>query len=154
MEEELQWLENLELIFWEQYYKNKEKRETRKNQMKTLLKGGTLKKATRNQTCCEAYFTLCNVHSFIGDLAVSGVRFGEREKALLRELVFRCAQLEEEDNTLLSINTLVICMSYKFTPEELRLFFKSLVVEVASMSPRWKKKAVNRVQHQLAYSGI
>ena len=113
-----------------------------------------MKKATRNQTCCEAYFTICNVHSFIGDLAVSGVRFGEREKVLLRELVFRCAQLEEEDNTLLSIDTLVICMSYKFTPEELRLFFKSLVVEVASMSPRWKKKAVYRVQHQLAYSGI
>ena len=45
VEEELQWLENLELIFWEQYYKNKEKRETRKNQMKTLLKGGHIEKS-------------------------------------------------------------------------------------------------------------
>ena len=146
VKEELQWLNNLELIGWEEFYKNKGMREKRRNQMKELLKKG---KWTRSYS--EAYFVICNVHSFIQNLSYSKVKIDERGKALLRELVIRCAELEEEENSILSIDALVIFMSYKPTIGELRMFFKSLVVEVAAMSLRWRKKTIDRVQRQLTY---
>ena len=73
---------------------------------------------------------------------------------MLRELVLRCARLEEEGNFNRSINILVLSVSYEFTLPELRMFVRSLLIEVAAMSPRSRKKAIDRITGQLACSDI
>ena len=152
--EELQWLENLEFICWEKLYKLKGLRDRRKNSMKALLKEGKLETGNGNLFYSEADVVIAHMCSFIRDLVFARIGIAEREKVLLRELVLRCARLEEEGNFNRSINILVLSVSYEFTLPELRMFVRSLLIEVAAMSPRSRKKAIDRITGHLTWSGI
>ena len=153
--EELQWLENLEFIWWEKLENQRHLQEQNqeKNLTRTLLKGGRLETGNGNLFYSEAYFVIGNMRRFIGDFVSARVRIGEREKALLRELVLHCARLEEESDFDLSIDILVLSMSYKLTLPELRMFFKSLVIEVAAISPHSRKKVIDRITGRLTNYG-
>ena len=150
--EELQWLENLEFMCWEKFYSRKFLRDRRKNSMRTLLKEGKLE--TGNGSFYEADVIIAHMCSIIRDLVFARIGIAEREKVLLRELVLRCARLEKEGNLDRSIRVLVLSVSSEFTLPELRMFFRSLLIEVAAMSPRSRKKAIDRITGQLACSGI
>ena len=150
--EELQWLENLEFMCWEKLYSRKVFRDQQKNSMRTLLKKGKLE--TGNESFSEADFVIGHMCSFIRHLVFARIGIAEREKVLLRELVLRCVRLEEEGNFNRSINILVLSVSYEFTLPELRMFVRSLLIEVAAMSPRSRKKAIDRITGHLTWSGI
>ena len=127
VKEELQWLRDLALIPWERLYEGTEIQETQKNKMRALLTG---KKGAQNVLVKNI------VHSFIGEFFSWREQVAEREKTLLHELVIRCAKIEEAENTVLSIDAFVVCLSDELTKAELRVFFKSLVIAVATMSDR------------------
>ena len=149
---ELQWLGNLEFICWEKLYSRKVFLDRGKNSMRMLLKKGKLE--TGNESFSEADFVIGDMCDFIRHLVFARIGIAEREKVLLRELVLRCARLEEEGNFDRSISILVLSVSYEFTLPELRMFFRSLLIEVAAMSPRSRKKVIDRITGQLTYSDI